>query len=742
MNEVILNGVSSNTINGLLIQELPPVSKPLIRATVEEIDGRDGDIITKLGYSAYDKAMLIGLYGNFDIDEVIEFFNSSGKVTFSNEPDKYYNYEILEQIDFERLIRFRRAEVVFHVQPFKYLVDEEQIQVDTTMITAEGSNNMTLEYTQGGATLQIDLKGNTAQDGTPTPSAPIAVQSVSGDNVITVCGKNMLDTSQASNTTIRGIAFTRNSDGSITAKGTSSGGNVSYTIYSMGTTNGIKLESGKTYVFSGANFQLNGAIGKSAISYPQVYTAQYGDYISLVWLWYADGTTIDKTYYPQLEVGSTVTEYQPYQEQEYPITLPVENLVENSLVTSTPGSGISIVVDNGTIAFSGTATSTKWLTVCKKTLAEYGLSVGDTVTLSGCPQGGATDKYYMRGFLHDSNGADLSSYLIDTGSGGSLTLPSNTADIEVTIYVANGQNMDNLVFMPQLEKGSKANTYQPYGTTPIELNKIGSYADYFVKKNGSWYVHKETRNYTITSSSGAYSSVGTGFFGGYYSMSSLMPNLRTLGYCKELPPIASPSQATQEGITFGAGTNNKTVYFVLNASRLTESSKAGIDSWLSANPLHIMYVLQTPTEVEVTDTTLISQLNAISQAMSYNGVTNILQDNNDLPFWLDVEAYGNVNSHILNDGNYTARPLLTIYGTGNIGVYLNEIQVFQIEMGDNDKIAIDSAKMEAYDPDTKALLNRLVTGDYSNFVLKKGQNELVFSGSVQGFTLDNYTRWL
>lgn len=120
MNYVELNGISSNTITGLLIQELPPVSKPKIRTSVDEIDGRDGDIITVLGYSAYDKEMKIGLYGNFNIDDVIAFFNSSGIVTFSNEPDKYYNYEVLEQIDFERLVRFRQAIVKFHVQPFKY----------------------------------------------------------------------------------------------------------------------------------------------------------------------------------------------------------------------------------------------------------------------------------------------------------------------------------------------------------------------------------------------------------------------------------------------------------------------------------------------------------------------------------------------------------------------------------------------------------------------------------------------
>ena len=73
-NYIILNGISSNTISGLLVSTLPSISKPKIRTQTEEIDGRDGDIVTKLGYSAYDKEIEIGLYGNYDTDDVIESF--------------------------------------------------------------------------------------------------------------------------------------------------------------------------------------------------------------------------------------------------------------------------------------------------------------------------------------------------------------------------------------------------------------------------------------------------------------------------------------------------------------------------------------------------------------------------------------------------------------------------------------------------------------------------------------------
>lgn len=127
---ITINGVNSTTITGLLITDLPPISKPLQRTLIDVIDGRDGDIITPLGYSAYDKPVKIALTYNYNIDDVIRFFDSKGVVIFSNEPNKYYRFGIYEQIDFERLIRFKTAEVTFHVQPFKLAVDEEELAVD------------------------------------------------------------------------------------------------------------------------------------------------------------------------------------------------------------------------------------------------------------------------------------------------------------------------------------------------------------------------------------------------------------------------------------------------------------------------------------------------------------------------------------------------------------------------------------------------------------------------------------
>jgi len=135
-----------------------------MRTQTEEIDGKDGDIVTPLGYASYDKEVTIGLYGDFNIDDVVAYFNGSGTVIFSNEHDKFYYYTIVKQIDYERLIRFRTAKVTFHVQPFKYSSVEKPLYVSTddiTEITVTNTGNTTAKpaiiiYGSGNITLSLN----------------------------------------------------------------------------------------------------------------------------------------------------------------------------------------------------------------------------------------------------------------------------------------------------------------------------------------------------------------------------------------------------------------------------------------------------------------------------------------------------------------------------------------------------------------------------------------------------------
>ena len=128
MNYIIWNNKDSRDIKGLLISELPPITKPNMRVKETVIDGVDGSIIEELGYESYDKTIAIGLKIGADVDEVIGFFTGSGAVVFSNEPDKYYIARITNSVEYARLLRYRTAKVTFRVQPFKYDGNEVEVR--------------------------------------------------------------------------------------------------------------------------------------------------------------------------------------------------------------------------------------------------------------------------------------------------------------------------------------------------------------------------------------------------------------------------------------------------------------------------------------------------------------------------------------------------------------------------------------------------------------------------------------
>ena len=138
---VIINGVNSNTITGLIITKLPPVTKPQMRLLTEQIDGRDGDINTPLGFSAYDKPLEIGLTAEADVNEVIAYFNQAGEIIFSNEPDKYYKFAIYDAIDYEKLIRFKTATINLHTQPYKYSNTQGALALNSGSNTVVNSGN-------------------------------------------------------------------------------------------------------------------------------------------------------------------------------------------------------------------------------------------------------------------------------------------------------------------------------------------------------------------------------------------------------------------------------------------------------------------------------------------------------------------------------------------------------------------------------------------------------------------------
>ena len=158
---------------------------------------------------------------------------------------------------------------------------------------------------------KIGLKGNTSQNGEPTPDTPIPVNVVTGDNEVKVEGKNLFDKNAV--TTGKWL----NINGELENA-------VSYVVSDY-----IELESGETYYIPkrGSTRTKYYKADKSVYSnswdvsnYAQAITIPSGvKYIRMSIL--VNGTdAIDLNTF-QFEKSSTATPYEPYQSQTYPINL-------------------------------------------------------------------------------------------------------------------------------------------------------------------------------------------------------------------------------------------------------------------------------------------------------------------------------------------------------------------------------------------------------------------------------------
>lgn len=226
VNYIELNGEKSTDVKGLVIQSLPPITKPKVRTSIEEIGGRDGDIVTRLGYAAYDKEVSIGLHGDFDIDDAIAFFDSEGEVVFGNEPDKYYRYQILDQIDFKRLVRFRTAKVKLHVQPFKYDAVDRTFDIVNQVLHVKDSTATKFGITVTSSDGSIRVAGNAASD--VGIEVPVERMKLSGSYTLTAsasgsaagCALRLIDGAPSGGGSFGGSYMELKSDGDSTMTAT------------------------------------------------------------------------------------------------------------------------------------------------------------------------------------------------------------------------------------------------------------------------------------------------------------------------------------------------------------------------------------------------------------------------------------------------------------------------------------------------------------------------------------------
>ena len=251
-----------------------------------------------------------------------------------------------------------------------------------------------------------------------------------------------------------GIAYTVNSDGTITANGTATGRSE------------FVLSANKSDWASG-NYVLSGCpSGGSADTYFLQTINGFSDTgsglkvnntaeLKRISIIIKKGTTVSNLVFkPQLELGTTPTAYTPYITDFSGVTLKRygKNLLpypyKNTNIDYT-FNGINYKVkSDGTVVLNGTANEQSYFI-----LAGLVLNKG-VYYLSGCPSGGQGSTYSIY-FQYDN----FSYYKADYGSGVKIDI-NEKKNCAVAITIGKNTAVSNLIFKPMLEVGSKLTDFE------------------------------------------------------------------------------------------------------------------------------------------------------------------------------------------------------------------------------------------------------------------------------------------
>ena len=337
--------------------------------------------------------------------------------------------------------------------------------------TAGGCPLSVADAAEGADLSSLVLKGRTVVSGTPSPDAPVTITGVKPQTVA-VTGKNLIPPKAASET-INGVTCTVNADGSLTLNGTATGNcffhcpdmEIVSGIYTL--SSGVKLPAGITLILrkKDINKQIMYVYaGSSSKTKPTGYSGKAFVYVAV-----SSGTTVTNlTLYPQLEVGSEATAYEPYQGEtitsdEVELYGDAHTVGKNLIPTMDEplsANGITCTVNvDGSITLNGTATEQTIITISDFCLAkgDYVLSSGaalpTTVTIYACKKSTPTS---WLGFVNTAAPVKA------------ISLASQEF-VEYRIMITRG-TVSNLTVYPQLEAGSEATAYEPYQgmTTALE----------------------------------------------------------------------------------------------------------------------------------------------------------------------------------------------------------------------------------------------------------------------------------
>lgn len=322
----------------------------------------------------------------------------------------------------------------------------------------------------------------------PNPNYPQPIETTTGRNTIDVCGKNRLPISSLTSSTLNGITFTNNNDGSYTFNGTAT----SYTAFNLFTN--LSFNGNYTYVLkdtatSGFTMYLQNSAGTGIGSTTTHNTINNN--IARMIIGINNGTTLNNlTIKPYVYNGNydSSTSYEPYIGNSYEVNLG-KNLL-NIYYNKSAGytytqNGITETYNaDGSITFKGTATAQ----------SDFYITTNGYPSTSTFLYLDKTKKYTMSLTGNNTNtsnirlsiGYNTTAYHCNTTS----TFTPTTDIAWAFIRIMNGAVVDTTIY-PQLEKGNQATSYSPY-FPPIELCKIGDYQDRLFKASGKNLFDKST----------------------------------------------------------------------------------------------------------------------------------------------------------------------------------------------------------------------------------------------------------
>lgn len=211
-----------------------------------------------------------------------------------------------------------------------------------------------------------------------------------------------------------------------------------------------------------------------------------------------------------------------------------------------------------------------------------------------------------------------------------------TISSPIPVHVVSGNN--SII----IGDGTDSTTYT-VNLGSIELCKIGTYQDYIYKNNNKWYVHKEIGKYVLDGTNNAFSSK-SGQPGNSYVFNA--SNFIAGPASNVVPSLLSNKFIPKSWDDRNNYLDSAIIFIYLGVSshlfRFGESSSLTTlelaNAWLVDNNVTLYGRLATPTDTEITDSTLISQLDALESARSYDTQTNISQTNNDKAFIITASA--------------------------------------------------------------------------------------------------------